>query len=212
MSGNRIITIGREFGSGGKLIGMKLAERLGVKCYDKELLDIASDHSGLCKEIMEHNDEKPVNSFFYSLVTDVHSGSQPFIGYMNMPLNQKVFLAQFEAIQKLADREPCVIVGRCADYALASHDNITSVFVSGALPDKVERVAALYNISKDKAMDLIPKTDKKRANYYNYYSNKKWGSAASYDLCINSSAVGIEGAVDMILDFVKKKEEQKVSG
>ena len=113
-------------------------------------------------------------------------------------------MAQFEAIQKLADREPCVIVGRCADYALASHDNITSVFVSGALPDKVERVAALYNISKDKAMDLIPKTDKKRANYYNYYSNKKWGSAASYDLCINSSAVGIEGAVDMILDFVKK--------
>ena len=207
MSGNRIITIGREFGSGGKLIGMKLAERLGVKCYDKELLDIASDHSGLCKEIMEHNDEKPVNSFFYSLVTDVHSGSQPFTGYMNMPLNQKVFLAQFEAIQKLADREPCVIVGRCADYALASHDNITSVFVSGALPDKVERVAALYNISKDKAMDLIPKTDKKRANYYNYYSNKKWGSAASYDLCINSSPLGIEKTAKVLATLIEKMEK-----
>lgn len=206
MFGHRIITIGREFGSGGRLIGQKLAERMGVNCYDKELINLASKESGLCTEVFENNDEKPLNSFFYSLVMDTGALGQSFAGYMDAPLNQKVFLAQFETIQRLAERESCVIVGRCADYALHDYPNTIHVFISGELEDKVERVASYNNISKDKALELIAKSDKKRANYYNYYSNKKWGAASTYDLCINSSLTGVDGAVDVIMEFIKVKE------
>ncbi len=206
MFGHRIITIGREFGSGGRLIGQKLAERMGVNCYDKELINLASKESGLCTEVFENNDEKPLNSFFYSLVMDTGALGQSFAGYMDAPLNQKVFLAQFETIQRLAERESCVIVGRCADYALHDYPNTIHVFISGELEDKVERVASYNNISKDKALELIAKSDKKRANYYNYYSNKKWGAAATYDLCINSSLTGVEGAMDVIMKFIEVKE------
>ncbi len=206
MFGHRIVTIGREFGSGGRLIGQKLAERMGVNCYDKELINLASKESGLCTEVFENNDEKPLNSFFYSLVMDTGALGQTFAGYMDAPLNQKVFLAQFETIQRLAERESCVIVGRCADYALHDYPNTIHIFISGELQDKVERVAKYNNISKDKALDLIAKSDKKRANYYNYYSNKKWGAAATYDLCINSSLTGVDGAVDVIMKFIEVKE------
>lgn len=206
MFGHRIVTIGREFGSGGRLIGQKLAERMGVNCYDKELINLASKESGLCTEVFENNDEKPLNSFFYSLVMDTGALGQTFAGYMDAPLNQKVFLAQFETIQRLAERESCVIVGRCADYALHDYPNTIHIFISGELQDKVERVAKYNNISKDKALDLIAKSDKKRANYYNYYSNKKWGAAATYDLCINSSLTGVDGAVDLIMKFIEVKE------
>ena len=204
MSG--IITVSREFGSGGRLIGQKLAERMGVNCYDKELINLASKESGLCTEVFENNDEKPLNSFFYSLVMDTGALGQTFAGYMDAPLNQKVLLAQFETIQRLAERESCVIVGRCADYALHDYPNTIHIFISGELQDKVERVAKYNNISKDKALDLIAKSDKKRANYYNYYSNKKWGAAATYDLCINSSLTGVDGAVDLIMKFIEVKE------
>lgn len=206
MFGHRIITIGREFGSGGRLIGQKLAERMGVNCYDKELINLASKESGLCTEVFENNDEKPLNSFFYSLVMDTGALGQSFAGYMDAPLNQKVFLAQFETIQRLAERESCVIVGRCADYALHDYPNTIHVFISGELEDKVERVASYNNISRDKALEMIAKSDKKRANYYNYYSNKKWGAAATYDLCINSSLTGVDGAVDVIMKFIEVKE------
>ncbi|MBO4288516.1 MAG: cytidylate kinase-like family protein [Lachnospiraceae bacterium] len=206
MFGNRIVTIGREFGSGGRLIGQKLAERMGVNCYDKELINLASKESGLCTEVFENNDEKPLNSFFYSLVMDTGALGQTFAGYMDAPLNQKVFLAQFETIQRLAERESCVIVGRCADYALHDYPNTIHVFISGEMQDKVERVSRYNNISKDKALDLIAKSDKKRANYYNYYSNKKWGLASTYDLCINSSLTGVDGAVDVIMKFIEVKE------
>ncbi len=211
MKGNRIITIGREYGSAGKEIGEKLAKKLGINCYDKELIAMASKESGLCPEVFEKQDERPVNSFFYSLVMDTHGIGQPVSGYMDVPLNQKVFLAQFDTIQKLAKQESCVIVGRCADYALASYPNVTSVFICGDMEDKVKRVADHFQIGKDKAMDLITKTDKKRANYYNYYSNKKWGSAGSYDLCLNSTLAGVDGSVQIILDFIRIKEERQAA-
>ena len=130
MFGHRIVTIGREFGSGGRLIGQKLAERMGVNCYDKELINLASKESGLCTEVFENNDEKPLNSFFYSLVMDTGALGGSFAGYMDAPLNQKVFLAQFETIQRLAERESCVIVGRCADYALHDYPNTIHIFIS----------------------------------------------------------------------------------
>ena len=206
--GNQIYTIGREFGSAGYEVGRLLAERLGVKLYDKNLLAQAAKDSGFCEEIFENHDEKPTNSFLYSLVMDTYSGgnysSAPFL---DMPLNHKVFLAQFDAIKKLAERESCVIVGRCADYALEDNPYAVSVFIKASLDERVQRIKRIYELNDSKAADLIQKTDKRRASYYNYYSSKKWGEAKSYNLCIDSGLVGIDGAIDMILKFIELKEK-----
>lgn len=207
MKGNLVITIGRQCGSGGKKIGQMLAEKMGVKCYDKELLTLAAKESGLCEELFETHDEKPTSSFLYSLVMDTYSLGYTTSAYMDMPINHKIFLAQFDTIKKLADEESCVIVGRCADYALADYPNTVSVFITGEDKDKLERLKEMYKVDDSKAKDIMVKTDKKRASYYNYYSSKKWGDSRSYDLCINSTALGMEGSVDMILDFAKKKQE-----
>ena len=153
MDERTVITIGREFGSGGHEIGQKLAERLGIKCYDKELLELAAKESGLCQELFASQDEKPTNSFLYSLVMDTYS-----LGYSNsyvdMPINHKVFLAQFDAIKKLAQKESCVIVGRCADYALEDDPFAVSVWVKASLDKRVERIKKMYEINSK----LIVKT------------------------------------------------------
>lgn len=206
MGDNLIITIGREYGSGGHEIGQKLAESLGIKCYDKELLELAAKDSGLCPEIMENHDERPTNSFLYSLVMDTYSmGYSASASYLDMPINHKVFLAQFESIKKLADKESCVIVGRCADYALEDYPNMISVFIKAPLSSRVTRIMQRNNVTEDKAFELIAKRDKKRSSYYNYYSSKKWGEAKSYDLCIDSSKVGIDGAIAVIKAFIEAK-------
>lgn len=203
---NLIITIGRQCGSGGREIGNRLAEKLNIKCYDKELLTLAAKQSGLCKELFETHDERPTNSFLYSLIMDTYSMGYTTSSFLDMPLNHKVFLAQFDTIKKLAEEESCIIVGRCADYALADHPNRTSVFISADMDAKIERISKLYDMTKEKAKDTIIKTDKKRSNYYNYYSNKKWGDVGSYDLCLNSTRLGIEGTVDLILEYIKIKD------
>lgn len=206
---NLVIAIGRECGSGGRVIGNRLAEKLNIKCYDKELLTLAAKQSGLCKELFETHDEKPTNSFLYSLVMDTYSMGYTTSSFLDMPLNHKVFLAQFDTIKKLAEEESCVIVGRCADYALAEHPNMVSVFICGDKEAKIKRISDLYKMPRDKAKDTITKTDKRRASYYNYYSNKKWGDAASYDLCLNSTKLGVEGTVDLILEYLKIKDRTK---
>ena len=206
MNGNLIITIGREYGSAGKEIGTVLADSLGIKCYDKELLAKAAKESGMCQEIFENHDEKPTNSFLYSLVMDTYSMGYSTSVFNDMPLNHKVFLAQFDAIKKLASEESCVIVGRCADYALEEFPNEISIFISADIEARIQRIMRIYSLTEDKARDVILKTDKKRANYYNYYSNKKWGEAKGYDLCINSAKVGVEGAVEIIENYIKTKK------
>ena len=206
MDERTVITIGREFGSGGHEIGMKLAEKLGIKCYDKELLAMAAKHSGLCEELFEKHDERPTSSFLYSLVMDSYSMGYTASGYSDMPINHKIFLAQFDTIKKLADEASCVIVGRCADYALEDYPNVVSVFITGDDKDKLKRLQELYKVDESKAKDIMIKTDKQRSNYYNYYSNKKWSDPRSYDLCINSSKVGADGAVDVIMNFAKVKQ------
>ena len=207
MKTNTIITIGRQYGSAGREIGSKVAEAFGIKLYDKEMLARAAKESGICEEIFETHDEKPTNSFLYSLVMDTYSMGYSGSTYTDMPINHKVFLAQFDAIKKIADEGPCILVGRCADYALESYPNVVSVFITGDEADKIKRVSELYNVDEAKAKDLMVKTDKRRSSYYNYYSNKKWGDPKSYDMCINSSAVGPEGAVDIIMDLAKRKQE-----
>ena len=208
MKTNTIITIGRQFGSAGREIGYQIADYFGIKLYDKEMLSRAAKESGICEEIFETHDEKPTNSFLYSLVMDTYSMGYSGGSYSDMPINHKVFLAQFDAIKKIADEGPCILVGRCADYALADYPETVSVFICADEADKIERIKELHNVNDAKARDIMIKLDKKRSSYYNYYASKRWGDSRSYDLCINSSAVGIDGAVKIILEFAKLKQEQ----
>ena len=203
---NMIITIGRQFGSGGREIGIKLAKDLEIGFYDKEMLERASKDSGICKELFETHDEKPTSSFLYSLVMDTYSMGYSSSTYTDMPLNHKVFLAQFEAIKKIAEEGPCVLVGRCADYALESYDNVLNVFIHADLESRIRRVARDTDSTDAKAKDLIIKQDKKRASYYNYYTNKKWGDVESYDLSLNSAKLGIDGTVEAIKDVLARCE------
>ena len=207
MGSNEIYTIGREFGSLGKQVGQDLAKRLGIKFYDKELLQKAAKESGLCEERFESHDEKPTNSFLYSLVMDTYTGgSYSTAPFLDMTLNHKVFLAQFDAIKKIAANESCVFVGRCADYALEENPNVLSIFIKADMQDRIRRIAKLYDLSDAKAKDKITKIDKQRASYYNYYTSKRWGEVDSYDLCLNSSVFGIDGTVDMIKQAIEVKE------
>ena len=211
--GYKVYTIGREFGSMGQLIGEKLAERLGIKCYDKELLQQAAKESGFCEEIFENHDEKPTNSFLYSLVMDTYSaGNYAAAPFLDMPLNHKVFLAQIDTIKNLAEKESCVIVGRCADYALANNPDVINIFVRADLEDRIKLIAKRSNITENKAKDLIIKSDKQRASYYNYYTSKKWGDTSSYDLTINTSKISVDNAVDLILDFRKYMDAKQGKG
>ena len=197
-----IITIGREYGSAGRQIGQEVARYFGIKCYDKELLEHAANDSGICKELFENHDERPTNSFLYSLVMDTYSFGYSSAGFTDMPMNHKVFLAQFEAIKKLAAEGPCVMVGRCADYALADNKDCFSVFVHADLDWRIKRIAGKYNKTPKEAKDMITKTDKSRASYYNYYTKKKWGAAAGYSLSVDSSVLGIEGAAQAIINTI----------
>ncbi len=196
-----IITIGRQFGSGGREIGELLAKHYGIKCYDNDLLTVAAKESGLCEEIFKTHDEKPTNSFLYSLVMDSYSGYGAGLGMNGMPLSQQVFLAQFDTIRKIAKNEDCIFVGRCADYALREDYDVTSVFISSDDEARIERICKRHDVSKSKAREMMLKTDKKRANYYNYYTDKRWGNSSSYDLCINSGKIGIENTVKLIVDY-----------
>ena len=206
---NTIITIGRQYGSAGREIGYKVAKDLGIKLYDKEMLDRAAKESGLCQELFETHDEKPTSSFLYSLVMDTYSLGYTSGSYTDMPINHKVFLAQFDAIKKIADEGPCILVGRCADYALEEYDNLLSLFIHADLDARVRRIARIYDLTDAKARDLIIKTDKKRASYYNYYSNKKWGAAESYHIFLDSSLLGINGTAEAIKHLVDLKEQAK---
>ena len=207
MTDNLIITIGRQCGSGGKMIGTMLAERMGVKCYDKELLALAAKHSGLCQELFEKHDERPTSSFLYSLVMDSYSMGYTSSGFADMPLNHKIFLAQFDTIKKIASEGPCILVGRCADYALEDFDNVLSVFIHADMNARIRRIARIYDLTDAKAKERIVKTDKQRASYYNYYSNKKWSDADSYNICLDSSVLGIDGTAEAIERLVEIKEQ-----
>ena len=207
---NKIYTIGREFGSGGREVGEKLAAKLGIKLYDKELLQQAAKDSGFCEEIFENHDEKPTNSFLYSLVMDTYSVSgYSAAPFLDMPLNHKVFLAQFETIKKIAEKESCVIVGRCADYALSDNPDCINVFIHADLDVRIKNVSRNLNITENKARDIINKTDKQRASYYNYYTSKKWGDSKSYNLSLDAGTLGTDNCVEMILKFRELMDAMK---
>ena len=198
-----VITVGRQYGSGGREIGTALANRLGITYYDDLLLKKAAEESGLCEELFHSFDERP-KSFLYSIALDPYSFS---MGHINSKgsIEQQVYLATYDTIKKLADQGPCVLIGRCADYALKDRTDVINLFITAPLPNRIKRVAMRNGISEDEAKDRIRRKDKDRAAYYNFYSSKEWGDAKSYDLCTDSSLLGIEGTVDLLEDMLRKK-------
>lgn len=207
---NTIITIGRQFGSAGREIGEKVAAYFDIPCYDKELLTRAAKESGFCEEMIQSHDERPTNSFLYNLVMDTYSFGYNASSFVDMPISHKVFLAQFDTIKKMASEGPCVIVGRCADYALSDFKNCIHLFIYSDEEAKVNRIMDKYNLTEAKAKDMIVKKDKQRQSYYNYYSSKKWGRADSYDLCINSNILGVEGTVKLITQYIEDFESRNI--
>ncbi len=202
MSSNYIITIGRQFGSGGREIGEALAQKLGIKFYDKELISIAAKDSGINPEIFESIDEKATNSLLYSLSLGVYSFGNNFTSTGGLPINDKLYLLQHKIIKNLAGEGPCVIVGRCADYVLKDRNDVINVFITADHDYRIKRAVEVKNIKESKAEQAVTKTDKSRANYYNFYSGQKWGLPENYDLCINRTNLTVEQAVDVIISYM----------
>ena len=197
MATNSVITIGRQFGSGGRKVGEMLSQRLGIPYYDKQLLAEASKDSGIAEALFEDHDEKPTRSLLFSLVTGMQMRGDNSAMYMDMPLNHKIFLAQFDAIRRIASEGPCVIVA-----------NAVSVFVKADLPSRVRRAVEQYGLSPDKAEDAVRRADKQRASYYNYYATATCGDVDNYDLCLDTGKLGLEGAVELLAHFVELREKQ----
>ncbi|MDY3031113.1 MAG: cytidylate kinase-like family protein [Clostridia bacterium] len=203
---SRVITIGRQFGSGGKDVGKKISDALGIPFYNKELVERAAKKSNISQEAVKEIDERATNSLLYSIVT----GSFGMKGlnmplFYEMPVNDKFFIAQSEVIKEIANEGDCVIVGRCADYVLSNEENadVLSVFIYASLDYRTLRVANDLNLTLNKAKDHIQKIDKQRRTYYDYYTSREWGKMSNYDLCINTEKIGIDSAAKMIIDYLK---------
>lgn len=212
---NTIITIGRQYGSGGREIGQKLAAYYGINFYDNELLSKVAKESGFCQEIVQQQDERPTSSFLYNLVMDTYSFGLGGAGFSDMPISQKVFLAQFDTIKKIASEErACVIIGRCADCALQDYSNVINLFIHANEDFRIARAATYPDVPAedkahpDKLREFILRKDKQRQSYYNYYSMKKWGRADTYDMSIDSSLLGIEGTVNLLTQVIEDFENK----
>ena len=193
-----IITISREFGSGGRLIGQRLAERLGVPYYDKQLLDRIAEESGYSAEMIRESGMKARNSFLYSLSSAMGVRDA---GPESMSLNEKFFKAQFDTIRRIAEEGSCVIVGRCSDYILRNYPEASHIFIYAEEEDKVRRAVEEYGVPEESVHKLMKDTDKARANYYSYHTGRKWGEHQNYSLSIDSGFAEIEDIVDLIIRY-----------
>lgn len=202
---NTVITIARQYGSGGREVGMRLAEVLGIKSYDRELITMAAQKSGMSSEILNHADEKATNSLLYTLALGSSYYGAASIG-TDVPINDKLFITQSQIIRDLAAEGPCIIIGRCSDYVLRTNLARFSVFIYAPIEARIRRVIERGAAKTEKeARDLISRTDKRRINYYNYYTGRKWGSPDNYNMMLDSSFLGIEGSARAIADVYREK-------
>lgn len=190
----KIVTITRQYASGGREIGMKLAEQIGAEFYDKKLLEEAAKTSGIHQSHFEENDEKRTSSFLYLLSTTY--------GQTGVPFDDTLFFAQLNAIQKIASEQSCVIIGRCADYALRDFDGVVNILISAPLEWRIKRAVEVYGIEEKHAAEYVKRVDKQRVAYYNYYTDKRWGIPQNYHLCVDSAALGIDGTANLLKNFV----------
>ncbi len=199
---NKIITISRQYGSGGREIGSKLAAKYGIPFYDNELITRAAKESGYAEAAFHNAETKATNSLLYSIAMGMSAYGNQEIGFSQLSLDDRIYLAQSDVIRKVAEEGPCVVVGRCADYILKEVPNVINIFIHADMEFRKERAIRVNNLSPVKAEEAILKMDKRRANYYNYHSGEKWGKATNYDLSVNSSHIGIDNTVECIKAFI----------
>ncbi|MBO5364057.1 MAG: cytidylate kinase-like family protein [Clostridia bacterium] len=200
MAENMIITIGRQFGSGGREVAKKVAEKLGIGFYDKELIALAAKESGLSEELFEGIEDMSSNSLLYSLVMGIQSGNGTYYRYGDVFNSDGLFRVQSQVIRNLAEKGPCVIVGRCADYILREQPNLMNVFVHADIAWRTKRIRELHTMEEKEATATIKKTDKRRGSFYNFYTNQVWGNVNNYHLSLDTSKVGIDGAAQLIVE------------
>lgn len=204
MDKNFIINIGRQLGSGGRSIADILARHYGITTYDRKLIELAAKESGLSQEFFENADEKKSHGFFHSIFSNRAAANA--LGSNDSYLsNDALFKVQSDIIRDLAEHESCIFIGRCADYILRDHPHCINLFFTANLKDRVARMVSEKGITAEQASELIEKTDRRRADYYNYYSGKTWGAAESYDLCINTSHLGFKGTAEMLKQYIEAR-------
>lgn len=196
-----VITISREYGSGGRIIGRKVAEKLGIPFYDGQLIDMSAQKSGLAVSFVEQTEQKIKNKFLHNLAFGgYHTGAD--YGAAQLSLADKLFITTCEIIRDIADQGSCVIVGRCADYVLKDRTDVIDIFIYSDKEDKLNRMINDYGVPADKAEAVLAKEDKYRANHYNYYTERSWGDKKNYQLCLNSGFLGVDKTVDIIVDAI----------
>ena len=199
----KIVTISREYGSGGRIIGKLVAEKLGVPFFDKEVIDLAVEKSGFSREMIESAELKAKSSFAYSLASTVSFGESVTGGALSV--NERLFLAQFDVIKMIGETEEGVIVGRCADYVLRDTPGVTNVFICSEMPECIKRCVEVYGDDPAKVKKIISTYDKARQNYYNYHTCQKWGDYRNYNMVLNTCCITEEQAADIIVDYVNNR-------
>lgn len=200
-----VITIGRQYGSGGREIGRRLGELLGIKVYDNELLSLAAEKKGLPEAYLDRVDEKAADSFLYSLAMGA-SHFRHLHATVQMSMNDKLFIAQSELMKEIAERESAVFVGRCADHILRKHEGLLSIFIHADFESRVARICELEGCSRKEAEELIVKNDKRRINYYSFYTGGKWGKSDNYHMTLDSGLLGVEGTANLLVEAVRMRE------
>ena len=204
MNNKYVITISRQFGSGGRAVGQKLAQKLDIPFYDKELISLAAKESGMNPEVFKSIDETAANSLLYSLSMGMYNFNGP-LAMGDLPVNDKLYLLQHQLIKEIATKGPSDIVGRCADYVLKDSPHTINVFIYADMEYRKKRAVTVHNIEERRAETIINKTDKTRANYYSFYTGQKWGVAQNYDLCIDSSKLSDDKIVELICSYINLK-------
>ena len=200
-----IITIGREYGSGGREIGQAVAKALGIAFYDKQIISLAAKKSGLSDEFIANNEQRVRGGLMHNLAAaSAYSGG--FFSSQYLPLSESIFISQAQVIRDIAGKESAVIVGRCADYILDGRENTINVFIHAPQDKRVERIMKLHNVDEAAAIKEIQVSDKERGNHYFRYTDRKWGKAQNYDICINSALMGIDKTVEMLVEMAKIEE------
>ena len=200
-----VITIGREFGSGGKYIGEKLARELNIKLYDKRILNKVSEESGIDMDLLKEVDEKQEQSFWYTFAMSLYSSGDSIDSLTEVPTNERIFIEQSKVIEELADTEDCIIIGRCSNLILKNRKDVLNIFVySSDFDFKINRKMQYGNFEdRNEAERTIQRIDNERATYYEYFSKQKWGDRQGYDLMIDTSKIGVNGAVELIKKYVE---------
>ena len=199
----KIVTISRQYGSGGRYIGKKLSEKLGIPCYDEKLIDMVAKESGFAQDFVAEKGERMTGSLLFNIASSLSYANNVFSGN-GVSLQDEIYFIQNKIIKDLAETGSCVIVGRCADYILRERDDVLNVFIHADMASKINRAVMYFGITEDQAPALLKKKDKARSNHYKYYTDQDWGMASNYDLSLNSGALGIDGCVDVILKALEE--------